>query len=665
MTRLLALAMLAGACTAVIASRADAYVAPGATIVSASLERLEQADDTTLQVALSGDGRYAVFTTRARNLFADDDPDPKGQFRAGGIFRRDLQSGKLELVAHGDLRPEAEPERVLIRGALHPSVSETGRYVVFSTGWQLDPDDTNGNIDVYRRDMDRPAGDPRAFELVSRTGSGSLPARYAEPPEGQSRPGNNPGSEVTARSSVSADGSRVVFRTADVSSDLPGGSSIGDSPGQQVFLRDLDQRTTVLVTQAAGGAPAGGALGAAVLSADGTTALWVGRNAPAQTRFLPGEGENPAFEYLLWRRVADGEGAITKRVTGFVDPDDPGCSPSESVIESPLASGPCYGPLVSNEGYLGGIVSQVPAISGDGRRVAYLTNSPPRGTTSGGIAADLFVTDVVAGTGRKSTTVEVTRDVGSATASSAPLDGLAMSTDGRWVAVTTLRTQHLLPTLRTVGPMRAQATSRDVQLFDLAAGTVERASIGAGGADTDGPSAAQPAISADGRRVAFLSAATNLFYGDGNDRQDAFVVDRLDAPPADPPPPPTPDEPLPPAVSVEVEPPPPTRLVVRAAKGRSAAVVVTVTLPEPGTGTATARGRLRNADGKRVGSTRTLASARIRATKAARLKVRLTVPKRLRSRLRQAGRLTASTQVQFTGRSGKDYAGRVTVEFLP
>jgi hypothetical protein len=120
----------------VAAPAAHAYVAPGATIVSASLERLEQADDATLSVAISGDGRYVAFHTRARNFFADHDPDPPGRYRQGGIFRRDLQSGALELVAHGDVREE-QGDAPVARGTANPSLSTDGRYVAFSTAEPL------------------------------------------------------------------------------------------------------------------------------------------------------------------------------------------------------------------------------------------------------------------------------------------------------------------------------------------------------------------------------------------------------------------------------------------------------------------------------------------------------------------------------------------------
>jgi len=58
------------------------------------------------------------------------------------------------------------------------------------------------------------------------------------------------------------------------------------------------------------------------------------------------------------------------------------------------------------------------------------------------------------------------------------------------------------------------------------AGVTERVSVGAGGAQANGVSSF-PVISADGRYVAFASGATNLVASDGNGVSDIFVRDRV------------------------------------------------------------------------------------------------------------------------------------------
>ena len=66
---------------------------------------------------------------------------------------------------------------------------------------------------------------------------------------------------------------------------------------------------------------------------------------------------------------------------------------------------------------------------------------------------------------------------------------------------------------------------RDVFVYDRTNGTVERVSQGAGGKQPDGDSQ-RPTLSADGRFVAFWSAAENLVDNDTNQMTDCFLHDR-------------------------------------------------------------------------------------------------------------------------------------------
>ena len=66
----------------------------------------------------------------------------------------------------------------------------------------------------------------------------------------------------------------------------------------------------------------------------------------------------------------------------------------------------------------------------------------------------------------------------------------------------------------------------DVFVYDLQLATIDRLSVGEGGIEADGASHA-PALSADGRYVSFTSDASNLVAGDTNGKRDVFVVDRL------------------------------------------------------------------------------------------------------------------------------------------
>jgi hypothetical protein len=97
-------------------------------------------------------------------------------------------------------------------------------------------------------------------------------------------------------------------------------------------------------------------------------------------------------------------------------------------------------------------------------------------------------------------------------------DRLAISADGRYVAFCSAATN--LVTGDTNGAF-------DVFVRDLQNGTTERVNVDSTGAQTITFISHFPAISADGRYVAFQSASTNLVAGDTNANWDVFVRDRV------------------------------------------------------------------------------------------------------------------------------------------
>ena len=373
--------------------------------------------------------------------------------------------------------------------------------------------------------MDLPIGTAAAFELVSVKDGGDVSASYGPP--GTPLPGGNPGTELTRGAAISLDGSKVAFRTGESASDLPDRPAV-DTPGFQVFVRDRIAETTTLVTRTmATGEPAGGAVGSAGISGDGSTVVWTGQNAPLQTAFVNGENTDlPGFSYYLWRRIADGPEAPTRRITGVSDPEDPGCGPPGPLPFDEFTSGPCYGPLGRVELGISANNNLLPAISSDGRTVAFLTNSGVRPNVGSGIGLDLFVTSMADGTTRKASTVELTREGGSGTAEVAPIETVAMSGDGRYLALTTARTKFTLPALVQIGAQRTVADTQEIYVVDLQNRTIERATRSFSGGDIDSPVISEPTLSADGGRIAFAAFAGNLFFGDANQQPDAFVVAR-------------------------------------------------------------------------------------------------------------------------------------------
>ncbi len=149
-------------------------------------------------------------------------------------------------------------------------------------------------------------------------------------------------------------------------------------------------------------------------------------------------------------------------------------------------------------------------ISADGRYVAFLswaTNLVPGDTNGSG---DVFVHDR-----QLSTTERVSID-----SSGAQEDGscssISISADGRYVAFQSYAT-NLVP--------GDTGLYEDIFVRDRQLGTTERVSVDSSGAQGNDDSYS-PSISADGRYVAFYSAADNLVPGDTGGLWDIFVRDR-------------------------------------------------------------------------------------------------------------------------------------------
>lgn len=637
-----------------------------AQLISVDNVRLEQADGGTSAVDVSADGRWVVFQTRATNFFADGDADEPGTIRQGGVFRFDRATGQIALVADGDLLDEQSGE-MLRRGAARPSISDDGRWVAFSTGQRLVPQDDNDNVDVYVRDMAAPLPAARAeggaYQLVSARDGGDQPAGY----EQIDRPelaGRLPGADVTAGQAISGDGRYVAFRTTDLLSDLPARDAI-DTPAYTVFVRDLRTDRTVLAGARADGGGAGGAFGPVVLSRDGSTVSWVGRNAPDQTRFLPGENTDPSQSYFLWRRWDD-PGATTRRITGLADPDDPACG--GGVESNPVATGPCYGPLADSDSGFNDIGQRAPALSADGWTVAFLSGAGPRPLQDSETNLDVYVTSMRPGVSRKAGTRVVTRATAAPNAAvNGEISSVAMSDDGSRLVLVTTRRQFLPPAPALVGEPRSASGGAELYSVDLGGGGTTRRVLLPGGADLNGPVDPNPVLTADGRTIAFVSGATNLVAGDANQQSDAFVVtesaDEQTAPPpsglgADP-------------IDDDISGGGARDLGVRALSRRDGSVLLRIAAPAPGALAAVARvavarraRRSRRASARSAARTRTVASSRARARRAGTVQVTLKLGGRDLRGVRRGTPLKAKVTVTFTpGSAGRRRTVSTTARF--
>src|SRR5438445_720745 len=172
-----------------------------------------------------------------------------------------------------------------------------------------------------------------------------------------------------------------------------------------------------------------------------------------------------------------------------------------------------------------------PALSADGRFVAFVSFATNLVASDTNGATDVFVHDRQTGTTER-VSVASDGDGGNAASAGRPPPahdrqtattgrvsvngfgaGPALSADGRFVAF------HSTGSNLVAGDTNG---ATDVFVHDRQTGTTERVS-GASDGTQGNDASAGPALSADGRLVAFHSTATNLVAGDANRAYDVFV----------------------------------------------------------------------------------------------------------------------------------------------
>lgn len=332
------------------------------------------------------------------------------------------------------------------------TLSATGRYVVFSTpATNLVPRDTNAVPDVFLRDRAT-----STTEIESVSSNGQLALALPSPP------GVTGISSGSFEPDVTPNGRWVVF-TSNALNLVPGDHNLAFD----VFLRDRQTGQTQRISVTSSGAEANGDSTDPVISADGRYIAF----ASDATNLVSGD-TNGAGDIFVRDRVT----GKTTRVS------------------------------TSSQGVQGDGESKTPAISANGRDVAFTTQA----TTFGGQNPNqsVYVHDVKSG---QTEIVSVASGAAAVQADYVNGNGAftgphSLSADGRYV--TFRATQSTLVPNDT----GFRGSSWDVFVHDRRTGHTERVSVTSSGAELDdgGVPNSQaesnyPAISPDGRFVAFYT----------------------------------------------------------------------------------------------------------------------------------------------------------------
>jgi Tol biopolymer transport system component len=325
-----------------------------------------------------------------------------------------------------------------------PALSADGRFIAFySEATNLVDGDTNGVRDVFVRE-----------------GSNGMTTRVSIDSAGAQANGHS------FAPAISADGRFVAF-SSDASNLVAGDTNSSDD----IFVRDRQSGTTTRVSVTSAGGEANGGSFSPALSSDG--------------RFV-------AF-------LSDASNLVSVDTNGFRD-----------VFLHDRQTGSTTMMSVDSAGVHGNVGSYSVAINADGRFVAFhsfANNLVPNDTNE---TADVFVHDNLTG----ETTRESVYDGGAETDG----DSLrpVLSADGRFIAFDSDSSILVWDDVNFVF---------DVFVHDRLTNTTRRVSVDDGGGEATGLSQ-RPSISADGRYVAFYSEASDLVPGDSNGSSDVFVHDR-------------------------------------------------------------------------------------------------------------------------------------------
>nr|WP_017200485.1 S-layer homology domain-containing protein [Arthrobacter sp. M2012083] len=198
--------------------------------------------------------------------------------------------------------------------------------------------------------------------------------------------------------------------------------------------------------------------------------------------------------------------AFTSAVPGLVSGDE---NSVDDVFVKDMSSGTVRLVSATPQGQPGDLRSDGPAISADGKFVAFVSDATNLSNAFLPGTQDIYIRDLTGdSTQLVSATPSGNRGNGGSLAAS-------VSSDGRFVAFFSTASDLV------AGDSNGVA---DVFVRDVKSGTTRLISASASGGHANG-SSDYPSISADGRFIAFSSSASNLVAGDTNGVVDVFVHD--------------------------------------------------------------------------------------------------------------------------------------------
>jgi hypothetical protein len=429
-------------------SNADIYVWERATgqisLVSVNSAGTNGNDGFADQPAISGDGNIVAYRSTGANLLP---LDTDGGF---DVFVRNRATSTTLLMSVNSAGTAGGNS-----SSDHPVVSDDGRTVAFrsfASDLVAGVIDNNNAQDIFVRDVDG-----TTTTLVGTEIAGVLSGNA---------------DSTSSRNSISADGRYQVFV-----SDATNLSTTDFNGSQDVFLRDLVDGTTTLISHAAGStASANDISDQPVISADGH---WVAFRSYARNLVSNVTGSNSG-NIFIWHRDTDTIALVSQN--------------SDLEIVYPDNS------------------SLLPVISAGGEFVAYQSNSSNIAGLDENFNYDIFLWNRLTDT---NTLVSATSAGASGNSNS---DSVVISADGSTVAFRSFASD-------LDDSLSDNNGAADVFIYQ--AGSVRlisRELAGAASGNSDSRTA-QRSVSADGQYEVFASYATNLAVEDKNGASDIFLRD--------------------------------------------------------------------------------------------------------------------------------------------